>query len=76
MKNDGVMPVWKKKNIFFTHACKTLVCAPFIDSENSTLWFEGVKAAIRTYEHFRVYEFSGLWTFEDMNFRAYEILGI
>ena len=21
--------------------------------------------------HFRVYEFSGLWTFGDMNFRAY-----
>ena len=24
---------WKKKK-FFTHACKTLVCAPFTDSEN------------------------------------------
>ena len=22
------------KNVFFTHACKTLVCAPFTDSEN------------------------------------------
>ena len=29
--------MYKPKNIFFTHACKTLVCAPFIDSETDKM---------------------------------------